>query len=51
MVLFGFQFYPVGYFGKFINFGLGTVKSERVNNESRYGGKCIVLTKDIESSK
>ena len=32
VVLFVFQFYhDVGYCGKFINFGLGTVKSERVN--------------------
>ena len=30
MVLFGFQIYSVCNFGKFINFGLGTVKSERV---------------------
>ena len=26
MVLFVSQFYPVGNFGEFINFGLGTVK-------------------------
>ena len=31
MTLFIFQFYPVCYFGKFISFGLGTVRSERVN--------------------
>ena len=30
VVLFVFQFYPVCNFGKFIIFGLGTVKSERV---------------------
>ena len=30
MVLFGFQFNPVCNLGKFINFGLGTVRSERV---------------------
>ena len=30
VVLFGFQFYPVYNFGKFINFGLGTVRSDRV---------------------
>ena len=31
VVLFVFQFYPVCKFGEFINFGLGTVRSERVN--------------------
>ena len=31
MVLFVFQFYPVCNFGTFIRFGLGTVRSERVN--------------------
>ena len=30
MPLFVFQFDPVCKFGKFINFGLGTVRSERV---------------------
>ena len=30
MVLFVFQFYPVCNFGKFINCGVGTVRSERV---------------------
>ena len=30
MVLFVFQFYPVINFGQFINFGFGTVRSERV---------------------
>ena len=30
MVLLAFQFYPVFNFGKFINFGLGTVRGERV---------------------
>ena len=30
MVLFSFQFYSVWNFGKFISFGLGTVRSERV---------------------
>ena len=30
VVLFGAQFYPVCKFSKFINFGLGTVNSERV---------------------
>ena len=30
VMLFGFQFYPFCNFGKFINFGLGTVRSERV---------------------
>ena len=29
-MLFVFQFYPVCNFGKCINFGLGTVMSERV---------------------
>ena len=32
-VLFVFQFYPVCNFGKFINFGLGTVRSERVKQQ------------------
>ena len=31
VVLFVFQFYPISNFGKFINFGLGTIRSERVN--------------------
>ena len=31
VVLFVFQFYPVCNFGKFIRFGLGIVRSERVN--------------------
>ena len=31
VVLFVFQFYSVGNFGKFMNFGLGTIESERVN--------------------
>ena len=35
VVLLVLQFYPVGYFGEFINFGLGTVKSERVNDGGR----------------
>ena len=30
MVLFVFQFYPDCKFGTFINFGLGTVRNERV---------------------
>ena len=30
MVLFIFQFYPVCNFGQVINFGLGTVRNERV---------------------
>ena len=30
VVLFVFQFYPVFNFGQFINFGLGSVASERV---------------------
>ena len=34
MVLFVFQFYSVCNFGKFINFGLGTVRSERINNKT-----------------
>ena len=31
VALFASQFYPVCNFGKFVNFGLGTVKSERGN--------------------
>ena len=31
VVLFVSQFYPVCNFGKFIDFGFGNVKSERVN--------------------
>ena len=31
MVLFVFQFHPVGNFGIIINFGRSTVRSERVN--------------------
>ena len=30
VMLFVFQFYPVCNFGKFINFGLGTVRGESV---------------------
>ena len=30
VVLFVFQFYPASNFGKFISFGLGNVRSERV---------------------
>ena len=30
LVLFVFQFHPVCNFGKFISFGLGAVRSERV---------------------
>ena len=33
MVLFVFQFYQVCNFGKFINFGIGTVRSERVEEQ------------------
>ena len=33
-VCFFFQFHPVFHFGKFINFGLGTVRSERVGGSS-----------------
>ena len=39
MVLYVFQFYPVCNFGNFINFGLGTVRSERVKLEVP-GDKC-----------
>ena len=35
-LLFVFQFYPVCNFGKFVNFGLGTVRIERVKHN--YGG-------------
>ena len=31
VVLFVFQIYPDGNFGKFASFGLGTVRSEMVN--------------------
>ena len=34
MVLFAFQFYPVCNCGKFITFGLGFVRSERVKTFS-----------------
>ena len=36
VVLFVFQFYLVCNFGKFISFGLDTVKRERVNNLDSY---------------
>ena len=36
VVLFVFQFYPVCTFGKFINFGLGTVRSERVEFQFQF---------------
>ena len=35
VVLCVFQFYPVCNFGEFINFGLGTVRSERVKQSTR----------------
>ena len=35
VVLFGFQFYPVCNFEKCINFGLGTLRSEKVNGRGR----------------
>ena len=34
VVLFRFQFYPVCNFGKFISFGIGTVKREKVKRYS-----------------
>ena len=34
VVQFVFQFYPVCNFGKFMNFGLGTVRSEGVKGMS-----------------
>ena len=34
VVLFVFQFYPLCNFGKFISFGLGTVRRERVKKEN-----------------
>ena len=34
VVLFVFQFYSVCDFGKFISFGLGTIRSERVKNST-----------------
>ena len=35
MALFVFQFYLVCNFGKFINYGPGTIKSERVKEDNR----------------
>ena len=35
VVLFVFQFYPVCNFGKFISFGLGTIRSERVKQQRK----------------
>ena len=35
VVLLVFQFNPVCNFGKFINFGLGTIKSERIKSRWR----------------
>ena len=32
LVLFVFQFYAVCNFGKFVNFGLSTVRRERINS-------------------
>ena len=37
VVLFAFKFYPVCNFGKFINFGLGTVRVERVKMDFLFG--------------
>ena len=39
VVLFVFQFFPVGNFAKLINFGVGTVRSERVKQCSINGHK------------
>ena len=33
VVLFVFQFFPNGNFGRFINFGFSNVRDERVNEE------------------
>ena len=52
VVLFDFQFYPVCYFGKFINFTLGTVRSERVNATKsfhKYNSKLKVQQHNIIS--
>ena len=40
--LFVFQFYPVCNFEKFISFGLGAVKSERVNALTRLSRRAAV---------
>ena len=36
LVLFVFQFYPICNFGEFVNSGLGTVRSERVNGSRNF---------------
>ena len=36
LVLFVFYFYSVCNFGKFLNFGLGTIRNERVNNNRNF---------------
>ena len=36
VVLFVFYFYSVYNFGKFISFGLGTVRNERINNNLNF---------------
>ena len=49
MVLpFVFQFYPVSNFGKFSNFALGTVRSER--EDFVWCGLCIISTKPMCAS-
>ena len=44
MVLFVVQFYPVCNFGEFINFGLGTARSERDKQVTLSGGAFIILS-------
>ena len=41
MVLLVFQFYPVCNFGKFTNFGLGTLRSERVEEMQLFSAVVI----------
>ena len=56
VVLFVFQFYPVCNVGKFINFGLGTVKSETFDYVAFYRGysferNCVLRRWESETLK
>ena len=50
VVLFVFQFYPVCNFGGFINFGLGTVRSERVKTNDVISSKILVFVPSCPQS-
>ena len=47
VVLFVFHFYPVSNFGKFMSFGLGTFRNERVNLDEKKLCESHNLTADF----